>query len=71
VQGLCGYVKAAAPELMILVGGGVNGDAILKIGRETEIREFHVGRAARAQFEVEGDVEASLVSRLVQKLREI
>ena len=51
------YEKAAAPEIIILAGGGVDGAAILKIGRETRIREFHVGRAARAGFRVEGDVK--------------
>lgn len=71
VQRLGEYEKAAAPELMILAGGGIDSDAIMKIGRETRIREFHVGRAARAQFAVEGAVQASLVSSLVQKLKEI
>ena len=68
VQRLGEYEKAAAPELTILAGGGVNGDAILEIGRRTHIREFHVGRAARAQFEVEGDVQATLVRSLVKRL---
>ena len=71
IQRLREYEEAAAPELIILAGGGVNGDALTRIGRETNIREFHVGRAARARFEVEGDVQASLVSALVQKLEEI
>ena len=71
VQRLGEYSEAAAPELMILAGGGIDGDAMVKIGRETRIREFHVGRAARAQFDVEGAVQASLVSGLVQKLKEI
>lgn len=71
VQRLSEYERAAAPELMILAGGGIDSEAIIKIGREARIREFHVGRAARAQFDVEGAVEASLVSGLVQKLKEI
>ena len=71
VQRLGEYEKVAAPELMILAGGGMDGDAILKIARETRIREFHVGRAARARFNVEGAVQASLVSDLVQKLEGI
>lgn len=71
VQRLSEYEKAAAPELMILAGGGIDGEAIMKIARETCIREFHVGRAARAGFDVEGAVQASLVSDLVQKLKEI
>lgn len=65
------YESAAAPELMILAGGGVDGDAILRIGRGTRIREFHVGRAARARFDVEGPVQAQLVNALVKKLEEI
>ena len=65
VQRLGEYEKAAAPELTVLAGGGINGHAILEIGRRTHVREFHVGRAARARFEVDGDVQASLVSSLV------
>jgi len=69
VQRLGEYAKAAAPELTILAGGGVDDYALLKIGRETSIREFHVGRAARAGFE--GNVQASLVNELVKKLRKV
>jgi copper homeostasis protein len=71
VQRLREYERAAAPELTILAGGGIDGDAILKIGAETGIREFHVGRAARSNFQIDGDVQSSLVSALVKKLREI
>lgn len=65
------YQKAASPELTIIAGGGVDGDAIVRIGRETAIREFHIGRAARAQFRVEGRVQSALVSGLIKKLEEI
>jgi copper homeostasis protein CutC len=51
-----------------LAGGGVDNENALRIGRETNIRAFHVGRAARARFEVDGEVQASLVHELVQKL---
>ncbi|HKS09036.1 MAG TPA: copper homeostasis protein CutC [Pyrinomonadaceae bacterium] len=71
VRRLGEYEKAAAPELMILAGGGIDAGAIVKIARATRIREFHVGRAARAEFDVEGAVQVSLVSGLVQKLKEI
>ena len=71
IQRLAQYDKAAAPELTIIAGGGIDGDAIIKIGRETQIREFHVGRAARAQFQVGGDVQSGLVATLVKKLNEI
>jgi copper homeostasis protein len=68
VQRLGQYAKAAAPELTILAGGGLNDVALSKIGCETNIREFHVGRAARAGFQVEGHVQALLVSELVHVL---
>lgn len=64
------YARAAAPEIKIIAGGGVDSDAILLLMRTTSIREFHVGRAARSGFRVDGDVEAELVSRLVQVTRE-
>lgn len=68
VQRLTEYVRAAAPELTILAGGGIDGAAIAEIKRATHIREFHVGRAARLNFQVDGPVQASLVRDLVQKL---
>ena len=52
-------------------GGGIDSNAISRIGRATQIREFHVGRAARAEFQVEGDVQASLVRDLVERLAEL
>ncbi len=71
VQRLGTYAEAAAPELMILAGGGINDEAILKIGSATRIQEFHVGRAAREHFQVEANVQAALVSSLVEKLKDL
>lgn len=71
VQRLGQYANVASPELTILAGGGVDRETILKIGRATNIREFHVGRAARAGYRVDGRVEAALVSELVKKLSDI
>ena len=68
VQRLVQYAKLAAPELIILAGGGINDNAISQIIRNSNIREFHVGRAARSQFQVEGAVQASLVRDLANKL---
>jgi len=68
VQRLAEYEQASAPELTILAGGGIDADAIVAIKRETRIREFHVGRAARLDFQVDGPVQASVVSDLVRKL---
>ena len=68
MQRLKQYVTIGAPELIILAGGGINADAISQIACATNIREFHVGRAARSQFKVEGSVQASLVRALVNTL---
>ena len=62
------YDEAASSELTILAGGGLDGDAISRIAHETPIREFHIGRAARASFQIEGAVQAKLVSSLVERL---
>lgn len=71
IQRLTEYANMAGPELIILAGGGIDGDAISQIVRETNIREFHVGRAARSQFQVEGSVQASLVRNLVNQLNQL
>jgi copper homeostasis protein len=70
VQRLQQYATMAGPELIVLAGGGINAGAISRISRETNIREFHVGRAARSRFQVEGSVEASLVRALVNSLNQ-
>jgi len=70
VQRLKQYARMGAPELIILAGGGINDDAISQITCATNIREFHVGRAARSQFQVEGSVQASLVRALVNTLNQ-
>lgn len=70
VQRLKQYAMMGAPELIILAGGGINDDAISQISCETNIREFHVGRGARSQFQVEGGVQASLVKALVNTLNQ-
>ena len=65
------YAKAAAPELTIIAGGGIDVRAIAMLRRTTAIREFHVGRAARRGFRVDGEVRADLVSALVFATREL
>lgn len=67
---LAAYADVAAPELTLIAGGGIDSDAISVLTRTTSIREFHVGRAARSGFRVDGDVEAELVRRLVRGTRE-
>jgi copper homeostasis protein len=60
------FARTAAPEITIIAGGGIDYGAIELLRRTTTIREFHVGRAAREGFQVEGAVQAELVRRLVQ-----
>jgi copper homeostasis protein len=60
------YAHAAAPEIRIIAGGGIDADAIAVLKRTTAIREFHVGRAARRGFHVAGEVQADLVRKLVK-----
>ncbi len=51
---------AAAPEITVLVGGGLDLETMAGLARETGIEEFHVGAAARDN----GAVSADRVSRL-------
>lgn len=59
------YARAAAPEIRIIAGGGIDKPAIALLRSRTPIREFHVGRAARRGFQVAGEVQAELVRALV------
>jgi copper homeostasis protein len=63
------YEQAAAPEIKIIAGGGIDRNAIELLRRTTALREFHVGRAARQGFDVAGPVQAELVSELVRAMR--
>ena len=67
---LAAYADAAAPEVTILAGGGIDREAIALLRRTTVIREFHVGRAARSGFRVDGEVKAELVRKLVEVIQE-
>jgi copper homeostasis protein len=60
------YAKAAQPEIKILVGGGIDAEAIKLLLKKTSITEFHTGSAARAR----GKVDKSRVEKLVRALRE-
>lgn len=69
-QQLDKYARAALPEISLIAGGGIDNDAITLLKRTTDIREFHVGRAARSGFRTNGKVEAALVRKLVESTRE-
>jgi copper homeostasis protein len=64
------YERLASPEITIIAGGGIDLDAVSQIARETCVREFHIGRAARIPKRVEGVVSAELVSKLVRTINE-
>ncbi|MEN3326928.1 MAG: copper homeostasis protein [Acidobacteriota bacterium] len=63
---LAAYEHAAAPEIKIIAGAGIDRNAIELLRRTTAIREFHVGRAARQGFDTAGPVQADLVRELVR-----
>ena len=65
------YERAAAPEIKIIAGGGIDMNAIRVLRRTTNVREFHVGRAAREGFSVAGAVQADLVRELVRATQAI
>jgi copper homeostasis protein len=64
-QRLSAYAHAAAPEITIIAGGGIDSRAIALLQRTTAILEFHVGRAARRDFRVDGEVHSELVRALL------
>ena len=58
--------QAAAPGIAILAGGGLDLKRMLRLTRQTELREFHVGSAVREG----GVVRPELVARLRDALEE-
>jgi copper homeostasis protein len=64
VRGLQVLVDIAAPELTIVAGGGMDADAIRVLLKATDIREFHVGRAARHHADIRQPVDAARVREL-------
>ncbi len=63
---LARYAAASSPEIKVIAGGGVDLGNIRTIRDRTGIREFHVGRAARA----DGKVSVEQVRRLAAELRQ-
>jgi copper homeostasis protein len=68
---LASYAEAAVPELRIIAGGGIDGRVVKLLRRTTRIREFHVGRAARKDSQVDGPVVEELVRELVEATRAV
>jgi copper homeostasis protein len=70
IKQLAKYQQAAHPEIETIAGGGLDGKKIKTIAKSTAVREFHVGRAARASGSVDGVVQAVRVKTLVEAARE-
>lgn len=68
MQQLDSYAETATPEVTIIAGGGIDLRVIRQLRRTTRIREFHVGRAARKEYQVAGPVEEKLVRELVEAM---
>lgn len=69
VQRLSQYQAEADPEIEILAGGGIDHESIRMICQVTNIREFHVGRAARQPSSTKGVVRAERVKALIETLQ--
>jgi copper homeostasis protein len=65
VPGWNQLVERAAPELTFLAGGGLDASSIRTLRETTEIREFHVGSAARHNSDISQSVDAARVRDLV------
>jgi copper homeostasis protein len=63
------WERAARPEMRMLLGGGVDRDAIKFFCKASTIRAFHVGRAARDGEKVDGAVLAGRVRELAELIK--
>ncbi len=58
------WQKAAAPEMKIVVGGGLTADRLSKLACQPTLTEFHVGRAARNPCSASGTVDPAHIASL-------
>lgn len=63
-QRLRAWSAAAAPEISILVGGGLSTEEVAELRRDPHFPEVHVGRAARTPPENSGTLDARKVAQL-------
>jgi len=68
IERLGSYQRTAHPEIKILAGGGFDIQQLREIRANTGISEFHVGRAARFQSQIDGPVHSELVRELVKAI---
>ena len=60
--------EQAAPEIALLVGGGLDLDAVTFFSHTTPIRAFHLGRAVRQPATVSGEVCTAKVREFAQTI---
>jgi copper homeostasis protein len=70
IDGLAELARLAAPEITLLVGGGLERETIESLCRRAISCEFHVGTAARVPHTTTGAVSAELVQELVRVSKE-
>ncbi len=63
------YQRTAYPEIRILAGGGLNLERVNSIREQTEVREFHLGRAVRPLRDPVGTVVNAKVREFASLLR--
>ena len=66
IERLSQYQADAGPEIKILAGGGMDHESIPMVCQLTNIREFHIGRAAREPASASGVVRSELVKALAE-----
>ncbi len=66
---LLDWQKAAVPSIEILVGAGLSPAVLEDLRITPELREIHIGRAARARHCVSGPVEREAVRRVRSALQ--
>lgn len=67
IDNLDAYSRRAGPDIRIIAGGRVDLDLIKALRRDTDIREFHVGTAAREN----GRVSSGRVALLAEAVKGI
>jgi copper homeostasis protein len=63
------WERAARPEIRMLLGGGVDEEAIEVFCNASSIRAFHIGQAVREQNRIDGAVLTERVRRIEELIR--
>ncbi len=69
IQRLDEYQRRAHPEIQILAGGGLHLETVNSIREQTQVREFHLGKAVRSPEDAFGKVVDAKVKEFAALLR--